>query len=57
MLLNGKGDKMEFQLGELAVRGFPIEDLKKQADISPAARASHDAHGFSERIREHRVGF
>ncbi len=57
ILLNGKGDKMEYQRGDLVTGGLSFEDLRTQAYINPVARAMPDADGFSERIRENRVGF
>jgi len=57
ILLNGKGDKMEYQRGDLVTGGLSFEELKKQAYINPMARAMQDASGFSERIRENRIGF
>ncbi len=57
ILLNGKGDKMEYQRGDLVTGGLCFEELKKQAYINPVARATPDATGFSQRIRENRVGF
>ncbi len=57
ILLNGKGDKMEYQRGDLVSGGLGFEDLKRQAYINPVARASQDPEGFSERIRQGRVGF
>jgi hypothetical protein len=57
ILLNGKGDKMEYQRGDLVTGGLAFEDLRHQAYINPAARSSQDPEGFSERIRQGRVGF
>jgi hypothetical protein len=57
ILLNGKGDKMEYQRGDLVTGGLSFEDLKRQAYINPVARASQDTEGFSERLRDKRVGF
>jgi len=57
ILLNGKGDKMEYQRGDLVTGGLSFEELKKQAHINPVARAMKEAEGFSERVRENRVGF
>ena len=57
ILLNGKGDKMEFQRGDLVTGGLGFEALKKQAHINPVARATSDPAGFSERIRHNRIGF
>ncbi|MGA2421961.1 MAG: DUF4105 domain-containing protein [Candidatus Acidiferrum sp.] len=57
ILLNGKGDKMEFQRGDLVTGGLSFEDLKRQAYINPVARSLEDSDGFSERIRSGRIGF
>jgi hypothetical protein len=57
ILLNGKGDKMEYQRGDLVTEGLAFEDLKRQAYVNPVARASQEPEGFSERIRQSRVGF
>jgi Domain of unknown function (DUF4105) len=57
ILLNGKGDKMEFQRGDLVTGGLGFDALKRQAYINPAARKNPGAQQFSERIREGRVGF
>jgi hypothetical protein len=57
ILLNGKGDKMEYQRGDLVTGGLSFQDLRAQAYINPVARALPDGNGFSERIRENRVGF
>jgi Domain of unknown function (DUF4105) len=57
ILLNGKGDKMEYQRGDFVTGGLPFEDLRRQAYINSAARETQDAVGYSERIRQHRAGF
>jgi hypothetical protein len=57
ILLNGKGDKMEYQRGDLFTGGLCFEDLRRQAYINPVARETQDAEGYSERIRAGRVGF
>jgi Domain of unknown function (DUF4105) len=57
ILLNGKGDKMEYQRGDLVTGGLTFEELKRQAYINPVARASQKPDGFSERIRQNRAGF
>ena len=57
ILLNGKGDKMEYQRGDLVTGGLAFADLKRQAYITPVARSSQDIEGFSERIRAGRLGF
>jgi hypothetical protein len=58
ILLNGKGDKMEYQRGDLFTGGLSFEDLRRQAYINPVARETQDPKGYSERIRRAgRVGF
>jgi hypothetical protein len=57
ILLNGKGDKMEYQRGDLFTGRLSFEDLRRQAYINPAARKTQDPGGFSERIRAGKVGF
>jgi len=41
----------------LVTEGLAFEDLKRQAYVNPVARASQEPEGFSERIRQSRVGF
>ena len=57
ILLNGKGDKMEYQRGDLFTGGLSFEDLRRQAYINPVARATQDKDNYSDRIRSGRVGF
>ncbi len=57
ILLNGKGDVMEYRLGNLAGDGLPFDELKKRAYINPAAKAANDDPNFSIKIREGRPGF
>ncbi|WP_446745222.1 Lnb N-terminal periplasmic domain-containing protein [Silvibacterium acidisoli] len=57
ILLNGKGDAMEYKLGNLATDGLSFDELKKRAYINPAAKAADKDPNFSERIREGRPGF
>jgi len=57
ILLNGKGDEMEYKLGNLATDGLPFDELKARAYINPAAEAADDDADFSARIRENRPGF
>lgn len=57
ILLNGKGDKMEYQRGDLVTGGLAFEELKRQAFINPVARTSCGLDDFSECIRRDRVGF
>jgi hypothetical protein len=57
VLLNGKGDEMEYKRGNLAGDGLPFDQLKRRAYINPAARAADHDPNFSERIRQGRPGF
>ena len=56
ILLNGKGDEMEYQAGEIA-GDLPFKQLKQQSYINPAARAADQDPDFSRRIREGLPGF
>jgi hypothetical protein len=57
ILLNGKGDLMEYRKGNLATDGLPFYDLKVRAYINPAAQAADEDADFSARIRAGRPGF
>jgi hypothetical protein len=57
VLLNGKGDKMEYKQGNLATGGLPFYELKVRAYINPAAQAADQDQDFSARIRAGRPGF
>ena len=57
ILLNGKGDEMEYKLGHLATDGLSFDELKRRAYINPAAKAADQDPDFSERIRAGRPGF
>lgn len=66
ILLNGKADEMLYEQGQLATElpgqipsapRMPFAELKRRADINPAAHAANQDPAFSERIREHRPGF
>jgi len=57
ILLNGKGDEMEYKKGNLATDGLPFDELKRRAYINPAAKAANDDPDFSARIRAGRPGF
>jgi hypothetical protein len=56
ILLNGKGDEMMYERGDLA-GDLPFAELKQNAYINPAARAADNAPDFSRLIREGRTGF
>jgi hypothetical protein len=55
-LLNGEGDEMVYQRGNLA-GDLPFPELKARAEINSVARAADKAPDFSRRIREGRPGF
>ena len=57
VLLNGKGDEMEYKQGNLATGGLPFYELKVRAYINPTAKEADEDPDFSARIREHRPGF
>ena len=57
VLLNGKGDEMEYRMGNLATGGLSFDELKARAHINAAAQAADNAPDFSARIREGRPGF
>ena len=56
ILLNGKGDEMEYRKGNLATGGLPFDELKLRAYINPTAKAADDDPDFSARIRADRPG-
>jgi hypothetical protein len=56
ILLNGKGDEMEYERGNLA-GNMPFPELKRRALINAAGQAADQAPDFSQRIREGRPGF
>lgn len=55
--LNGNGDKMLYDLGDLVDEGLPFDELKGQAVINGIAQHLPDDASFSEGIRRGRVGF
>jgi hypothetical protein len=56
IVLNGRADEMLYEHGDLA-GDLSFDELKSQALINSAARASDQAPDFSDRIREDRSGF
>ncbi len=56
-LLNGRGDEMLYDLGDLTRANLSFPDLKKQALINAAARQADNAPDFSQRIRAGHPGF
>lgn len=56
-VLGGSGDKMLYQLGDLAGDDLTFDQLKRKAWINPAARSADAAQDFSRKIREGRPGF
>jgi len=57
MLLNGKGDEMMYERGQLVTDGLSLPELKARAHINDAARVANDDPNFSTIIREGRPGF
>jgi len=56
ILLNGKGDEMMYERGDLA-GNLPFAELKQSAYINPAARMADNSIDFSQLIRRGRPGF
>jgi hypothetical protein len=56
ILLNGKGDEMMYERGDLA-GNLPFAELKQRAHINAAARRADNSLDFSRLIREGRPGF
>ncbi len=56
ILLNGKGDEMLYESGNIVTDGLPFAQLKEQAHINAAARAA-SVQDFSRAVRVGRVGF
>lgn len=56
-LLNGRGDEMLYELGDLQTGNLSFAELKKQALINPVAIKADDAPDFSQRIRAGHPGF
>ncbi len=56
ILLNGKGDEMMYERGDLA-GNLPFAELKQSAHINPAAHKAGSSLDFSRLIREGRSGF
>jgi hypothetical protein len=56
-ILDGSGDKMLYDLGDLESDLLPFDSLKRQAFINPVALKADGAQDFSRRIRAGRVGF
>ena len=57
ILLNGKGDEMEYKKGNLASDGLFFDELKRRAYINPTAKEANNDPDFSARIRAGRPGF
>src|SRR5579863_1425884 len=56
ILLNGKGDEMMYERGDLA-GNLPFAELKQSAHINAAARKADNSPDFSRRVRIGRPGF
>jgi hypothetical protein len=57
ILLNGKGDELLYERGNIVTDGLPFAELKKRALIDVAAKAAGDSPEFSRLIRVDRPGF
>lgn len=51
ILLNGKGDEMMFERGDLLTGGLPFSEFKRRSLINDQARPADTAADFSQRIR------
>ena len=56
-VLIGHGDKMLYDLGDLATGGLSFPELKRRALINPVAQSADASPEFSRRIREGKPGF
>jgi hypothetical protein len=56
-VLDGSGDKMLYQLGNLKGDDMPFDALKRQAHINSAAKEADASADFSQKIRAGRAGF
>ncbi len=56
-VLNGRGDEMLYQRGDLATAGLSFLALKQQAWINLVAQRMGDPPDFSQKIRQGRAGF
>ena len=56
-LLNGRGDEMLYQIGDLVTDGLSFSELQKRALINPTAVQADDSPDFSKLIRVGRPGF
>ncbi len=57
LLVNGKGDEMMYDCGQIVTAGLPFPELKRQAHANPAALAAGRSPDFSRLIRINRPGF
>lgn len=56
-VINGRGDEMLYELGDLVTDGLPFAELKARALINAAAQQGASDADFSALIREGRPGF
>ena len=56
-VLNGRGDEMLYDLGDLATDSLSFPDLKRRALINSAAQRADGSADFSAKIRKDRPGF
>jgi hypothetical protein len=57
ILLNGHGDQMLYENGDIVTDGLPLAELKDKIHINAAARAADNHPDFSQEIRAGRPGF
>lgn len=53
MLVNGKGDEMMYERGQLITSGLSFPELKARSRINDWAKAADSSPNFSEEIRRH----
>jgi hypothetical protein len=57
LLVNGKGDEMMYERGQIVTADLPFPELKRRARVNEAGRAATTSPDFSRLIREGRPGF
>jgi len=57
LLVNGKGDEMMYERGQIATAGLPFAELKERARVNQAGMAATTSPDFSRLIRAGRPGF
>lgn len=57
LLVNGKGDELMYEHGQIATGSLPFPELKRRARVNEAGLAAGNSPDFSRLIREGRPGF